>query len=212
MHLHRLAYLKGSRSCRVVLLPLVVLGLLTAACAAATTGRELGEAPPSVAPAIAPPEEIIPLIEAGIEGFQISSAAFEPGAELPDEYTSISGDISPPLTIEGVPAGTVELALVVTDADNDGFVHWLVGTISPDTTTFEPGLLPPGAVAHLNGAGSFGWFAPSKALDMVHRYQFELYALNAPLNLAPDHDVLATIDAIERTSLSRSSVLAILIG
>ena len=39
-----------------------------------------------------------------------------------------------------------------------------------------------------------------------------LYALNAPLNLAPDHDVLATIDAIERTSLSRSSVLAILIG
>ncbi len=191
---------------------IVVGALVSAACAPASTGRELGEAPPQPAVAAEPVQEIIPLTEAGIEGFQISSSAFEPGGELPDEYTSVSGDLSPPLSIEGVPAGTTELALVVSDADNSGFVHWLVSGIPADTTFIDPGRLPPGAVAHLNGAGGFGWFAPSKSLDMVHRYQFELYALTAPLQLAADHDVLATIDTVQRNSISRTSILAILIG
>lgn len=189
-----------------------LLAVVAAACSATTTGRELGDAPAQPAAVVEPVPEIIPLTETGIEGFQISSTAFEPGAELPDEYTSIAGDLSPPLSIVAVPEGTVELALVVTDADNSSFVHWLVASIPADTAFIDAGILPPAAVAHVNGAGAFGWFAPSKSLDMVHRYQFELYALNAPLALAADHDVLATIDTIERTAISRTSVLAILIG
>lgn len=191
---------------------LTLLIVFAGACSATTTGRELGDAPAQTPVAAEAVPEIIPLTEAGIEGFQISSTAFEPGAELPDVYTSVSGDLSPPLDIVAVPEGTVELALVVTDVDNANFVHWLVGSIPADTAFIDAGFAPPGAVDHLNGAGSFGWFAPSKALDMVHRYQFELYALNTPLALAADHDVLATIDTIERTAISRTSVLAILIG
>ncbi len=197
----------------VALLAALVAGsLLASACSAATTGRELGVAPAQPAQITEPVSEVIPLAETGIEGFSILSSAFEAGGELPDEYTSVSGELSPPLSIVSVPPDTVELALVVTDADNSGFVHWLVGSIPADTTTIDAGFLPPGAIDHLNGAGGFGWFAPSKALDMVHRYQFELYALNAPLELPADHDVLATIDTIERTSISRTSILAILIG
>ncbi len=195
-----------------VLLTLIVV---VSACSATTTGRELGEAPiQSATPTQTDAEvqQLIPLAEEGENGFSLSSPVFAPGAELPEAFTSVGGDISPPLVITGTPPGTVEIALLVTDVDNGDFVHWLVAGISPDTLMIDQGSLPPGAIAHQNGAGGFGWFAPSKSLGAVHRYRFQLFALANPLGLDPGHDLLATIDTIERNTLTRSSLLATIIG
>ena len=46
---------------------------------------------------------------------QVSSAAFEPGGEIPAQYSCQGANLSPPLEWSGVPEGTQSLALVVSD-------------------------------------------------------------------------------------------------
>ena len=48
-------------------------------------------------------------------------APWQDGAEIPVLNTCDGDDVSPALSWAGVPDGTVELALVVTDDDADGF-------------------------------------------------------------------------------------------
>src|SRR5918995_277802 len=65
--------------------------------------------------------------------FQLTSPAFTEGGTIPDEFTCVGDDVSPPLAWSGVPVGTVELALVVRDPDADGFVHWVVAGLPAAT-------------------------------------------------------------------------------
>lgn len=190
---------------------------IAAACSPASTGRELdvpGEstAEGSVTTVAPPVAEVIALAESGEGGFAIESPAFGPGDDLPEINTAAGQGLSPALTILNVPSDAVELALVVTDVDNADFVHWLVSGIAPTTPSFPEGVAATDSVEHFNGAGEFGWFAPSRTPGTVHRFRFQLYALDSPLNLEADHDIPVTIDTIERQAISRSSTLAVLVG
>ncbi|MEE9413746.1 MAG: hypothetical protein V3V01_00585 [Acidimicrobiales bacterium] len=191
--------------------------LLVTACSPASTGRELdvqgGAQPAGVATTLdAQVTRVIPLAESGDGGFAIESPAFGPGDDLPEASTVSGQQLSPALDFLSVPAEAVELALVVTDVDNADFVHWLVSGIAPSAAAFAEGAASPEAIEHFNGAGEFGWFAPSKTVGTVHRYRFQLYALSSALDLEAEHDIPATIDTIERQAISRSSILAVLVG
>ncbi len=59
-------------------------------------------------------------------------APWQDGAEIPVLNTCDGDDVSPALSWTGVPDGAVEMALVVTDDNADGFFHWVV-------TNFDPG-------------------------------------------------------------------------
>lgn len=157
-------------------------------------------------------QSVIPLAEAGVDGFELLSPSFEAGAELSEAFTSVGVGLWPAFTFVNVPPEAVELVLVATDVDNSNFVHWIVSGIPATTPGFGEGELPPGVVEHRNGAGQYGWFAPSKALGTVHRYRFQLYALATPLGLNADHETLAVLDTLDRQNISRSSLLGILIG
>ena len=126
--------------------------------------------------------------------FMLSSTAFEPGGAIPRQHTCDGGDSSPDLTWAGAPDGTQALALVVTDPDARGFVHWiaydLTGTPSgglPTAASSSPDAPPQGT----NSFGRIGYGGPCPPSG-THRYVFELHALDRPLGLtgAPRLDTL----------------------
>lgn len=63
----------------------------------------------------------------------MKSPAFENNKSIPSKYTCNYEDVSPPLTIEGIPEKTKSLALIVEDLDAPArlWVHWLVWNIPP---------------------------------------------------------------------------------
>jgi len=135
---------------------------------------------------------------------QVSSAAFEPGSEIPVQYSCQGANLSPPLEWSGVPEGTQSLALVVGDPDSQppDFVHWLIYNIPPSSTGLPEGVpaeatLPDGT---LQGVNDFALFAeegqthpggaPINRIGYdgpcppaAHRYVFTLYALDIFLDL-----------------------------
>ena len=76
---------------------------------------------------------------------ELTSSAFRNGEEIPTRYGYKNENISPPLTINGVPEGTKSLALIMDDPDAMGavgkvWVHWVVFNHSPSVTVIPEGL------------------------------------------------------------------------
>ena len=59
--------------------------------------------------------------------FAVTSSAFAEGEVIPRRYTCDAQNVSPPLTLSGVPADAVNLALILDDPDAPGgtWVHWV---------------------------------------------------------------------------------------
>jgi len=123
----------------------------------------------------------------------ISSAAFEDGGIIPARYTcdASSSAPNPPLSISGVPAEAVSLALIMDDPDvpkqlkPDGmFDHWVLFNIPATTTAIGEGESP--GILGANGAGSASYYGPcppKQYQPSEHRYFFKLYALDTMLDL-----------------------------
>lgn len=74
----------------------------------------------------------------------LKSPAFESGGKISPKYTCEGDDVSPPLSISGVPDGAKSLALIVDDPDAPDpaapkrvWVHWVLYNLPPDI-----GMLP----------------------------------------------------------------------
>ena len=134
--------------------------------------------------------------------FILFSTAFVAGALIPARYNDV---ISPPLSWENAPAGTLSFVLIMDDPDAIpvvGYVwdHWIVYDIPADITllaegagVFGGGSLPAGAKHGRNswGVTSYGGPAPPSG---SHEYVFKLYALDiAELN--PGGIVKSAIEA-----------------
>jgi phosphatidylethanolamine-binding protein (PEBP) family uncharacterized protein len=81
-----------------------------------------------------------------MEKLTITSPAFVEGAAMAAIYTCDGDDVSPPLAIGAVPAGTRSLALIMDDPDAPGgmWVHWLVWNIPLQTREIHENKLPAG--------------------------------------------------------------------
>lgn len=159
------------------------LALVTAACG--SSGRDL-RTPESnaVSPTRSTAATASTTTTTEISQFSLLTTAFPAGGEIPAEY-SCAGP-SPALAWQGVPPGTTELALAVTDPDASGFVHWLVTGISATSASIAKGQVPPGSTQFNNSAGKLGWLGPCPPPGPAHTYSFTLYALSAPADITPD--------------------------
>ena len=116
-------------------------------------------------------------------GLKITSSAFSGNGNIPMKYTCEGQQVSPPLEISGVPAGTKSLALIVHDPDapmEAGFTHWVVWNIDPSIGKIPEGFK--GAAQGFNGAkktGYIGMCPPSG----THHYHFMVYALDTRLQI-----------------------------
>jgi Raf kinase inhibitor-like YbhB/YbcL family protein len=121
----------------------------------------------------------------------ITSSAFQPGGDIPRQYTCDGGDLSPPLQWSGLPAGTKGLALIVDDPDAPDpkapkmtWVHWVLYNMPPEATGLAEGIkasgLPKGTLEGANDWGRTGYGGPCPPIGR-HRYFFKLYALDVAL-------------------------------
>jgi hypothetical protein len=111
------------------------------------------------------------------------TAPWADGGAIEARFTCDGQDISPALSWTAPPAGTVELALVVTDDDAGGFVHWAVAGIDPSAGGIAEGGTLPGAVQGATSFGETGWGGPCPPSG-THTYRFTLYALSQQTEVA----------------------------
>jgi Raf kinase inhibitor-like YbhB/YbcL family protein len=119
----------------------------------------------------------------------MESNAFPDGGLIPQKYTGRDG-VNPGFKFSNAPAGTVAYALILHDLDvalqgnTADVLHWSVWNIPASANGIPEGKLPDGAVQGLNLRNQnayMGMGAP--AGPRYHHYVFELYALNAMLDL-----------------------------
>lgn len=152
---------------------------------------------------------------------EIRTEAFAAGAKIPKKYTGEGADVSPPLTWTGVPENAKELALICDDPDApspEPWVHWVIYKIPAASTSLPEGLAktptlkePAGAVQGKNSWTSgqmIGYRGPMPPpRHGPHRYFFKLYALDAPLNLAPGATKPAVVKAMDGHVLAEGQLI-----
>jgi Raf kinase inhibitor-like YbhB/YbcL family protein len=127
------------------------------------------------------------------EAIVLESASFLRDERIPVMFTADGDGISPPLRWSKLPERTASLALIVEDADSPTpmpLVHAIVANLLPD------GELVLGAIGRTQsalvtvGKNSFlkpEWLPPDPPRGHgIHRYAFQLFALDTMLNL-PEH-------------------------
>lgn len=137
-----------------------------------------------------------------------------------DVRHSAQGDNrSPPLTWSPVEGAGV-YALIVEDPDaprEEPFVHWLVWNIPGGLAALPEGLpndarliSPQDMVQGRNDMGEIGWFGPKPPPGHgVHRYHFQLFALDGPLTLDPASDLRTLVDAIKGRTLAQGELIGL---
>ena len=125
-----------------------------------------------------------------MEKISISSEAFKDGGTIPEEYTCEGEDISPPLSWQGLPAGTKSVALIMDDPDAPGrtFVHWVIYNIPLSTQKLAKGTprkekLVDGSLQGMTDFGRAGYGGPCPPPGKPHRYFFKIYAIDKILDL-----------------------------
>jgi Raf kinase inhibitor-like YbhB/YbcL family protein len=121
---------------------------------------------------------------------QLTSAAFEQGAEIPSHYTSDGENVSPELSWKDAPAKTKSFVLVVHDPDAPrpgGFTHWVLYNIPAEAVHIEENIpdeqqIPGLGMQGKNDAGKIGYVGPAPPSGM-HRYFFRLFAIDQMLDL-----------------------------
>jgi len=124
----------------------------------------------------------------------LTSSAWSDGGQIPAKYSQATGDVSPPLAWSNVPDNIAGFVLVAHDLDaavnpgTDDLLHWLVWNI-PGTARSLPEHVPQGATLpdgsrQISATGP-NYRAPgAPASGPPHHYVFELYALDAAIDVA----------------------------
>ena len=144
---------------------------------------------------------------------QLTSTAFQEGADIPSKYTCDDRDISPELAWSGVPEGTRSLALICDDPDAPmgTWVHWVAFNIPVSRTGIAAGeasaaLAANGIVEGLTSFGRTGYGGPCPPSGK-HRYYFKLVALDTALALDSGATKSSLIAAMEGHILARAQLM-----
>lgn len=117
---------------------------------------------------------------------KITSSMFRHGEHIPEIFTCLGRNISPPLAFEDVPDGTKSLVLIFEDVDATPkpWTHWMLFDIPPGTRRTVEDTIPERATEGLANNHSFGYEGPCpKYFKGTHHYWFRLYALDIRLGL-----------------------------
>lgn len=130
------------------------------------------------------------MVKLNLGELSIEPTSFRAGGEIPEGFSAEGGNRSPGLRWSSVPAGTVELALVMHDPDapmTDGFTHWVVTGIDPATEGVEEGGFDTGsAITGPNEVGEEAYMGPAPPPGHgPHHYFFHLFALDRSVGDEP---------------------------
>ena len=142
----------------------------------------------------------------------ITSSSFDDGGMIPRKFTCDGGDMNPELLIQNVPVEARSLTLILHDPDAPtpgGFTHWTVWNIDPRTSIIKEESIPPGSVEGMNDAKSVGYHGPKPPPGAPHRYHFQLYALDAVLDLPEAAPVAALRKEIDKHVVAHAELVGV---
>jgi Raf kinase inhibitor-like YbhB/YbcL family protein len=154
----------------------------------------------------------------GRKTLTVKSAAFGDGAAIPERHSAYADDESPELSWSGVPSEARSIVVLVEDPDAlspKPFVHWAVVNLPPDGKGLSAHVAkderPAGLGGALQGANHMsriGYFGPRPpAGDPPHHYHFQVFALDAPLELPSGFNRKALLAAMEGRVLAWGEVV-----
>ena len=140
----------------------------------------------------------------------IKSSAFINNGQLPEKYTCLGENISPPIQIEEVPVNTQSFVLIFLDRDTEpkAFVHWLVYNIPADVKAIEENSIPATAVEGKRTDKKIGYKGPCpKEFADEHQCAFTVYALNTMLTLKGKPGTTEIIEAMTEHILATAELI-----
>lgn len=137
---------------------------------------------------------------------RLTSDSFEQDGLIPSRYTCDGININPALSIENIPEEAKCLAIIVDDPDapRGTFCHWVVWNI-PITHLIKE--KEPRGITGINDFGYQKYSGPCPPSG-VHRYYFNVYALDGTLDIPPGSDK----QAVEQTMAGHILAYGVLIG
>jgi len=145
-------------------------------------------------------------------GFSVTSPDFKDGGELADWATAnayggqcVGANENPALTWTGAPEGTQSFAITLIDRGAGNYIHWVHFDIPGDVTSLARGAS--GELGGEDGTGDEapGYFGPCPP-GPDHRYEFTVYALDAPLGLEAGASFVDVKNAIDEHALAEASI------
>jgi Raf kinase inhibitor-like YbhB/YbcL family protein len=152
----------------------------------------------------------------------LTTTAWPDGDPIPVKYTQAGEQVSPALTWTNTPANTVSFVLHMHDPDvarnktTDTQVHWLVWNI-PGTATGLPEGVPQGAELpdgsrQISATGPVYRGPGAPASGPMHHYTFEIYALDAKLDVPAGTDAFETRAAVMKAMQGHILGKAVYVG
>jgi Raf kinase inhibitor-like YbhB/YbcL family protein len=115
------------------------------------------------------------------------------GGSIPVKYTQAGGEISPALSWTNAPETAASFVLIVHDADSatgggtDDLLHWMVwripGTAHELREAVPQGPQLPDGARQISGTGPYYRGPAAPATGPAHHFVFELYALDAMIDV-----------------------------
>lgn len=149
---------------------------------------------------------------------EVRSATMQPLAPIPAKHSEYADGVSPLLGWNAVP-GAKSYAVIVEDPDakpTTPYVHWLVWNIPAEVSTLPEGLQeqarltnPAGILQGRTSRGSVGYFGPRPPVgDPAHTYHFQVFALDAMLDVPPGADRDTLLAAMQGRVLAKGALAA----
>ena len=142
--------------------------------------------------------------------FKVTSPAFANGKPIPIGFTCDGQSASPPLKWKNVPAGTVQIALIMEDPDtaNGTFVHWVAWNIDPKASELPEETIPPTVVQGSNSLHTNKYLGPCPPRgDKPHHYRFTLYAVSQPVSVEGGGTAAWLRTAVSKTTLAKARLV-----
>ncbi|HEX2559899.1 YbhB/YbcL family Raf kinase inhibitor-like protein [Phenylobacterium sp.] len=151
-------------------------------------------------------------------GVTVYSPAQGVDGRLADRHSAYHDNISPPLTWTNVP-DVAAWAVIVEDPDAPRdlpFVHWMIWNIPGEAPGLPEGLpnnaeliSPQNAVQGKNDMGGYGWFGPRPpAGHGVHRYYFQVFALDDQIPMGPDTPLNELLNVLKGHTIAKGELVA----
>jgi Raf kinase inhibitor-like YbhB/YbcL family protein len=123
----------------------------------------------------------------------LTSSAWPDGGTIPAKFTQAGEQVSPPLSWSNVPDNTVSFVLITRDLDaavgngTDEVLHWMLWNI-PGESRSLPEAMPhgnqlPDGTRQISVSGPYYRGPGAPVAGPSHHYVFELYALDATIDV-----------------------------
>ena len=156
-------------------------------------------------------------LRGGMAAIAVGSLAFADHAPMPERYTADGEGVSPPLQWTGVPAAAASLLLIVEDADSptpQPLVQAIVVGLPPGDGALPEAALPSrendgiGLQVGRNSYLQASWLPPDPPPGHgVHRYAFQLFALEAGADFDGEPGREAVLEAIRDHGLASGCLI-----